>query len=186
METVVKQEEKEVKIISPYPSSLYLDKEITFTIKGLIPEKSIEDRDVFISIQVTNILKKESMCNNFWLRGEKAIELGQALIQEGLFALNTNRIQFQALNRVQKLKKFINEDRILKIKVKEIDSNPANCGNNFSVFNIKPIWKTGQKPEFEEDFNFDYVLHYSSKQNFKKENKHIFQNIPLRITFIEN
>jgi len=186
METVVKQKEKEVKIISPYPSDLYSDKEIIFIIKGLMPERKYEDRNVFISIQVSNILKKESMYDNFWLRGEKAIELGQALIQEGLFALNANRIQFQALNRIQRLKDFIFADRVEKIKIKEIDSNPANYGRGFHTFNIKPIWKAKQEPKYEEEFNFDYVLYFSNKQNFEKENKYLFHNIPLEITFIEN
>ncbi len=186
METVVKQKEKEVKIISPYPSNLHSNKEIAFIIKGLIPERSIEDRDVFISIQTTNTLKEKSMNNNFWLRGEKAIELGQALIQEGLFALDANRIQFQALNRIQKLKDFIFADRVEKIKIKEIDSNPANYDKDFHIFNIKPIWKAKQEPEYEEDFNFDYVLYFSNKQDFEKENKYLFQNIPLEFTLIQN
>ena len=175
METVVKKEEKDVIITSPYPSSLDKKNKIKFTIRGLCPERSIEDRDVFLSIDVdkTNI-------DSFWLQGEKAIELGLALIQEGNFALNANMIQHQLNYCKFSLKTFIKEKRIDYLKIKEINNKPVNYGQNFHTVNIQPVWNLNKEPKYQEDFNFDIVLYYDSKETCQEDNKNFFDGISIK------
>ena len=183
IKTVCTDKENEDSITSPYPYS-FVDKNdtITFTVRGLMPERSIEDRDVYINIETKqenkpNKAKHNEVHTAFWLRGEKAIELGLALIKGGSFALQTNMIQHQSNWCENKLSEFIRDERVDIVKITEINHNPANYGSGFHTINLKPIWQQGKAPKYQEDFNFDIVLYYTSTEEFTKNIKLIIQNV---------
>ena len=146
MQTVVtKHEEDYVKTV--LRNNLIEDESITIKIRGLVPERSLEDRDVFVEIGQ----------ETFWLRGEVAIEIGQKLIEHGTFALQVNMINHQHNFYVYRLREYIADGCVEKLTVTLVDDKPINYGPGHKMYNIKPVWKT--VPKYQEDFNFDTVVY---------------------------
>lgn len=91
-------------------------------ILGQTPERSFEDRSVYVNIKsIKKPLKSitsSSIESDFyeittWLDGEKAIELGQMFIEQGKFALEANMINHQNIHMSNTFKRFLDDD-ILK------------------------------------------------------------------------
>lgn len=139
---------------------------VDFRIKALTPERSYEDRDVFIS--------SENLDFNIWLRGEDAITLGQLLIEHGQKALLANMIQHQHIHHINILKRYISEDRVEKLIYEVIDDSVPNYGRGWRLHNLYPIWKEGKAPEYDEDFSFETAIYWSPFDNEFNDQKKIF------------
>lgn len=153
-QTIVKEEYKADEIV--LNSGLSEDR-VLFTVYGQTPERSYEDRDVYFSAEY---MDWES---NFisHLKAEDAIKLGQLLVEHGTKALLANMYQHQRIHHSTLLTRYINEGRVDKIIMTVIDENPANHGEGYRTYLIKPIWKDGKVPEFQEDFEFEQIIYWS-------------------------
>ena len=164
MRTIQDKEMDSEFISFPYPSSLYENGDkLRFEIKGLTNERSYEDRDVFV-----NISKNDDSALTFWLRGETAIDLGVKLINHGKFALESNRINHQAIHVERQFHKYLDDGIVEEIEFKAIDRNPVNYGDGFIKFLITLFWVPGKEPEYEDEgeFSFEKVIYWSP---FEKE-----------------
>ena len=187
MQTVVKEKNQAEIIEFPFPYKMEEDNKLRIEVLGQTPERTIEDRAVYLSLKTFNSNKdkktvsRTELNSSFWIDGEEAIELGEMLIRQGRFALNANRIQWQALWYKGRLEQYIREDRISKILIELIDENPVNFGEGFHTFNIKPIWKKYKAPEYLEDFNYDVVIYFSPFDNdFKKQMESLTGGVPYK------
>lgn len=126
-------------------------------------ERSYEDRSVHVTVD------KNGNSMDFFLNGEEAIELGQLFISQGAMALEDNMINHQKIHHYSQLDKFLREDRIEKVILTFKKKDTKNFGDGFYLFNIKPVWKEGKAPEYQEDFNFDDVIHFSPFEEEYKE-----------------
>jgi hypothetical protein len=150
---------------------------IAFTVHGQTPDRTYEDRDVYFAIdeQVMASIYADKAIRpdfNFYshLRAEDAIQLGQALVAHGTRALMANMIQHQHIHHENNLKRFISEDRVEKIVFTMINDRPANHGDGWKVYSVKPVWNDGKAPEFQEDFEFETIVYWSPfEDEFKQQ-----------------
>jgi len=117
---------------------------------------SFEDRTVYIHITYD----KQDITT--WINGEKAIELGQMLIEHGKFALEANMVNHQKIHMATTLKRFINDGIVKFIHLKMIDKNPVNYGSGFHEFLITPQFYDGKEPKYQEGFYYNDVLYFSN------------------------
>jgi hypothetical protein len=173
METVQRQPADSVILEYKFSS---LDDEgspkIRFEILGQTGERSYEDRSVYLKVDTTEPAPVEepaptSICShskpefNMCLNGEDAIELVLKLIEQGKFALESNMINHQAIHTFNCFRRYLEEDRIEEVQFKVLDNSPPNYGSGFRLYLIKPIWKEGMEPEYNEDFMFERVIYWS-------------------------
>ena len=158
MDTIQKQEEHSSYIDIPYPSNLFDESRLTFEIKGLSPERSYEDRDVYLNIKSD----AENVNVTTWIRGENAIDLGMKLIEHGKFALESNMINHQLIHSKNQFKKYLDEGIVEEVEFTVIDQNPPNYGEGFRLYRIKPYWVEGMAPEYNENFEFECVIYWST------------------------
>jgi hypothetical protein len=166
-QTVTTKEEKQE--VLEFPTSPLNDEggdSISFTIMGQTPERSYEDRSVYMNIktnqgegEVSSVPDTEM---TFWLQGEQAIEFGMKLIEHGKFALEANMIQHQLIHHENCLKRWLSEDRVEEVQFEMIDDNPVNHGAGYKTFRITPFWNEGMAPEYNEDFSYEKVIYWST------------------------
>lgn len=167
IQTVVKKEEKTENLVYQH-SSLDDNNIVEFTILGQTGERSFEDRSVYFTIKSGNTdpVSENSVGPvqvdfSMWLQGEDAIAFGIKLIEQGKFALESNMINHQLIHMVNNFRRYLIEERIEEICFEVIDENPVNYGPGFRTYNIIPIWNEGMAPEYDEDFCFEKVIHWS-------------------------
>lgn len=180
VQTVFNKSIKEEKFV--YKNSLFNTK-LEINIMGQGVERSYEDRSVYFDLKFTDDedldgnkkdkIKSKECEFTTWINGEKAIELGQMLISHGLYSLESNMVNHQKIHHYNSLKSFLDEDRIEKIILTKKDENIKNYGNSFTLFNIKPVWKKNKAPKYQEDFEFEDIICFSS---FEKEFKDQLKN----------
>lgn len=136
-------------------SNNLFDDNIKITVYPSGVERSYEDRSVYINIS------KNKNDISFFLNGEEAIKVGQLLIKNGLLSLEDNMYNHQKIHAYNNLKEFIDQNIIDKVYVTLLNPAPVNYGDGFYMFNIKPKWKKGKEPEYQEDFNFNDVIYFS-------------------------
>lgn len=121
-----------------------------FEVYGQTVDRSYEDRDVFFQFS-----------EHGWLKGEDAIELGQLLIKHGTRALMANMINHQHILEMRRLSEFIKDGRVEKCILTVIEESPANHGNGFRAYQVKPVWQEGMIPEYFEDFTVETIQYFS-------------------------
>ena len=143
---------------------------LSLEIKGLTPERSYEDRDVFLNFLEEDTEDRRVRSSSLWLRGEDAIELGIKLIQHGNRALSFNRQQLFHYMGIQRFQRYVNENRVSKVTLTCLDRNCLNYGSGFFLFRIEPTWKENRAPEYGEDFSLDSVINFSPfEEEFKEQ-----------------
>lgn len=174
MQTVYEKEEKSDVLIFPF-SSLDDRSMLSFEIRGQHPERSYEDRSVYVSVTSSNTEPEISMDGmevtpalhmrpddfSFWLNGEDAIELGMKFIEHGKFALEANMIQHQSIHVGRQFQTYLQEDRIEEVIFKMVDDAPVGYGEGYKLFHITPTWNEGMAPEYNEDFVYKKVIYWS-------------------------
>jgi hypothetical protein len=135
------------------------DQPLKFTIHGMTPDRTYEDRDVYF----------ESNCTGMSMRAEDAITLGTKLIEHGRRAMLANMYQHQHIHHVNQLKRFIREERVEKLIFTVTDEHPANHGSGWRLHTVTPVWVEGKAPRYNEDFEFETIVYWSP---FKKEFEH--------------
>jgi len=123
-----------------------------FEVNGQTVEMSYEDRNVYYNFNESP---------EGWLDGEKAIELGTLLIEQGKKALLANMINHQLIHCISIYERYCKEDRVKQVILEMIDDTPVNYGKGFKTFLITPIWKQNKAPEYNEEFCFEDVIHFS-------------------------
>lgn len=125
-------------------------------ILGQKPDRSYEDRDVFLEIEKDDVMIRD------WLSGETAIELGQLLIKHGLYALNENMIQHQQIHHWSEWERYVREGRVESCTIENVkeDTKVSN------YFILTPVWVQDKAPEYREDFSFEFDMQISP---FQKE-----------------
>ena len=168
METIQKKTESSDTLSYPYTSLSPEHGNMNFEIMGQTNERSFEDREVYFRITSDprvvsegGLTYGEDVDVSMWLRAENAIEFGLKLIEHGKFAMESNMINHQAIHVFGQFLEFLDEDRIEEVEFTMIDDSPANHGDGFKTFNIKPYWKEGQAPLYQEDFTFERVIYWS-------------------------
>jgi len=149
MKTVMYRRETPDFFTFPNSTLSEYNENISFEILGQTPDRSYEDRDVYINIKSqpdfennkNSSIPDAEIC--MWINGEDAISLGMSLIKQGQFALEANMIQHQLIYMDTQLDKFIKEDRIKIIIVEMINDKPVNYGKGFKEYNIKLVFKDG-------------------------------------------
>ncbi len=165
METIQKKEEKTDIMTYPFSSLSTEDDVISFKIMGQTNERTYEDREVFLNIK--SEIGDTGHCHNpevdvvMWLRAEDAIDLGLKFIEHGKFAMESNMINHQSIHMLNSYRKFIEEGRIEEVVFTMIDNDPVNYGGGFKTFLIKPYWKEGMAPQYQEDFTIERVIYWS-------------------------
>lgn len=153
METVFRKKEK-TDVFENFES--LSGRDIKMEILGQTSERSFEDRTVYIHITY------DDQDITTWINGEKAIELGQMLIEHGKFALEANMVNHQKIHMATTLKRFINDGIVKFIHLKMVDENPVNYGKGFHEFSIIPQFYDGKEPKYQENFNYNDVLYFSN------------------------
>jgi len=123
-----------------------------FEVNGQTVEMSYEDRNVYYNFNESP---------EGWLDGEKAIELGTLLIEQGKKALLANMINHQLIHCISIYESYCKEDRVKQVILEMIDDTPVNYGKGFKTFLITPIWKQNKAPEYNEEFCFEDVIYFS-------------------------
>jgi len=123
-----------------------------FEVNGQTVEMSYEDRNVYYNFNESP---------EGWLDGEKAIELGTLLIEQGKKALLANMINHQLIHCISIYERYCKEDRVKQVILEMIDDTPVNYGKGFKTFLITPIWKQNKAPEYNEEFCFEDVIYFS-------------------------
>lgn len=152
-ETVMKEEE--VLETLTFEDDLF-ENSITFELQGQNVDRSYEDRSVYFKVG-----HDDEDCITEWLKGEDAITLGMALIKHGQFALKANMINHQLIHATRQLKKYVADGRVWFLKFTVVDENPVNYGRGHRTYQVKPIWRRGQAPEYSEDFQLETVVYWS-------------------------
>jgi len=165
MRTVIDKKETSEYLVYPN-SSLSENQCIQFEIKGLLPERSYEDRSVYINITSVSLDDSDLSLSSsenivMWLNGEDCIELGIKLIEQGKFALEGNMINHQSIHRFNCLKLYIEEERVEELVFEVIDNEPVGYGQGYKTFRITPTWNEGMAPQYDEDFYLDKVIYWS-------------------------
>lgn len=154
-------------VLSYYHSHLSPEMgKMDFIIQGLTNERSYEDRDVYFHMKCPEssdevLSYTEKIDHQIWLRGEDAIEFGMKLIEHGKFALECNMFNHQAIHMNKELQRFLDEDIVEEVEFQMIDESPANYGEGYRTYCIRPYWKEGMAPEYQEDFTFEVVIYWS-------------------------
>ena len=148
---------------------------LKINILGLGIERSYEDRSVYLNIKFLpnkkGELSKQSADITTWLNGEEAIKLGQILIKHGLYSLEANMINHQKIHHYSQIYKFLTDDRIDKIELTKINKDVEEY-TGIHLFKIKPIWKKGKEPKYQEEFEFEDLIHISPfDKEFKQQLK---------------
>ena len=156
MKTIDNREEKTIKL-SYTRNPQVSDNTIDIEILGQQPERSYEDRDVFVLFGDEQI----------WLRGGDAIELGQALIEQGSYSLIANMLNHQLIHKEETLVEYIAGGYVKGLEIIILDRDPVNYGAGYMSVNIKPIWII--PPKYNEDFNFDKVVYNGKIEVFEKK-----------------
>jgi len=173
METVTKKKERS-DILEYKFSSLDDDgsAKLRFEIRGQTGERSYEDRSVYLSVTTIPEVVGEhegqpvSVSHsqpdfNMWLNGEDAIDLGMKFIEHGKFALEANMVNHQAVHAFRQFQRYLEEERIEEVQFLLLDENPPNYGEGYRLYEIVPVWKQGQAPQYNEDFTFEKVIYWS-------------------------
>lgn len=126
--------------------------ESRFMVMARIPERSYEDRSVVLRVDDNK---------PFSIKAEDAIELGMKIIEHGRTALLANMYEHQHIHLINQLYRFIRQDRVEKIILTVISETVPNYGEGWRLHTLKPVWKEGRAPEFEEDFEFETVIYWS-------------------------
>lgn len=121
------------------------------TVQALTPDGSYEDRNVYVEFNGEKV----------WLKAEQAIELGKELIDHGQKSFLFNMVQHQLIHHHSELERFIRDGRIEKTIMTVLDENPVNYGTGFRLYNVKPVWKEGKAPQYNEDFQYQVVEYFS-------------------------
>ena len=160
-----------------------LDNSLEVELIGLHPERSYEDRDVFVKIKNINKSPGEIQYNpeeGMWLKGEDAIELGLNFIEAGNASLDSNRIWayeiIQLLGAQRDLNKGIYEKLII---IRRSEEKPEGYGDGFYYFDF---FYKGRDPEksWEDRLIKDVVVYWSPREDeFKKQIEHYASNIPV-------
>jgi len=121
-----------------------LDNVLVIETIGQNPERSYEDRNVYIKIYMENI-KSNSQLNHggvdneiqTWLRGEDAIQLGTQLIKSGDQALEKNRKQAYETIELLAAKEGVNRCDYIKLIITKTQSQPpSNYGEGFCYYDL--------------------------------------------------
>ncbi|KFZ25611.1 MAG: hypothetical protein KQ78_02185 [Candidatus Izimaplasma bacterium HR2] len=167
VQTVVKKEEKTEKLVYQY-SSLDDNNVVEFTIQGQTCERSFEDRSVYFAMKSGNTdpisegsVGPAQVDFSMWLQGEDAIAFGVKLIEHGKFALESNMINHQLIHMGNNFRRYLTEERIEEVCFEVIDDAPNNYGGGYRTYSITPIWNEGMAPEYDENFFFEKVIHWS-------------------------
>lgn len=176
METVFKKKEQEEVFSFPCsPLSDGDDGRITFTVVGQTPERSLEDRSVYLNIKSEKNLEREI---SMWLQGEDAISFGLSLIKQGQFALEANMINHQKNHMENLLFRYIEENRVKLIVYNKIDEHPVNYGEGFHLYKVTPIFYKGKAPKYNEDFCYEDVYYFSPlKDEFSDQIKYYTKGV---------
>lgn len=176
MDTVFRKKENKEIFTSPKSSISDSDQELKIEILGQTGERSFEDRSVYLNIEGPT---------SVWLNGEKAIELGQMLINQGTFALQSNMVNHQRIHMSNKFQKFLSDNIVKYVHLKMVDDHPVNYGTGFCEFEIKPEFYKGKTPKYQKDFKYNDVLYLNEYQekdflnslkNYGGSDKIIFHN----------
>lgn len=173
VQTIMNEEMPEEEFI--YNDSLFNTK-LSIKMKGNGVERSYEDRSVYLNLNFSDENKdsklkhKEVVDLTTWINGEDAIRLGQMLIKHGVYSLESNMVNHQKIHHYNQLDRFLREDRIEKVVITKTSPEAEGYGSGFMIFDIKPVWKEGKAPEYQEDFEFNDVIYFSPfEEEFKKQ-----------------
>ena len=168
MKTFMNKEEKEVNL--NFENDL-LNTFMKFKIIGQTPDRSFEDRDVYIEITKSKICcgKDDKICVGKTsdqdiitehLRGENAIELGLKLIEAGKFSLEANMINHQLIHSKNEMARLVKNGVIEKVILTVIDENPANYGGGFRLYSIKPVFTAEEMKNDPIQIEFEDVIYF--------------------------
>jgi len=176
VKTIMNKDMPEEEFVSQ--NSLF-DTTLSVKLKGNGVERSYEDRSVYFNLNFKdnseskgNYIKHEDFELTTWIDGEDAIKLGQMLIKHGLYSLESNMVNHQKIHHYNQLERFLREDRIEKVVITKTSDDVEGYGGGFMIFDIKPVWKEGKAPEYQEDFEFNDVIYFSPfEKEFKEQLK---------------
>ncbi len=184
VKTVMKENEKNLIFITPFPSNLYDKTKLTIEIMGQIPERSFEDRSVYINFKMENSknnIQTEGLNSSMWIQGEEAISLGMKLIESGNFAMKANMYNHQLFRMKKQLELYITEGRVKEVVFELIEEKPVNYGEGYHLFLITPVFHKGKEPEYVKDFCFEEVVYWSPfKKEFEEQMYSFVKNISFR------
>ena len=131
VKTMVTEQNNVSNFTVPRNSLIDKGEKITFEIKGLVPERSYEDRSVYMCI---------SKGGSMWLHGEDAIRLGTMLINHGRYALEANMINHQAIHIRNCFRKHVSRREVFGFNVRILPLHPVDHGSGFVSVRLSPCW----------------------------------------------
>lgn len=132
---------------------------LTVSVCGQVPDRSCEDRDVYI--RVARRSENYEFSLDEWFRGEDAIALGEVLIRHGRRALMANITEHFRIHRRNEVRQWVAEGRVASLRFTVVDEHPANHGSGFRTYRIEPRWNDGMAPEFVSDDPYHEILFWS-------------------------
>lgn len=178
------QEPERIKLWTS--SNSLLDNSLKINMRALQPERSYEDRDLYIEIWMENNEKdKETYYSNpdekitTWLKGEEAIQLGKDLIEIGNKSLEYNRKQTYETIELLAAKDKISKGLISKLIItKKSDKYLANHGEGFCYYNLLYVGRNDLMSRYIEDV----IIYWSPfEEEFKKQIQNYSNGIPVEM-----
>lgn len=189
VDTVILEEETSDNLTISFPSSLYDDQKLSIEVRGLDVERSYEDRNVFVEMKTTSTKETDRTRNLnscFWMKAEKAIELGLMLIKHGNFTMKANMVNHQLIHHQTTLSQFIEEGRVKKIQLVCLSEDVPNHDDGFALFQVTPKWKKKKAPKFLEDFTFQEIINFPhTKREFEITVKNKFSSVPVEFILFD-
>jgi len=121
-----------------------LDNVLVIETIGQNPERSYEDRDVYIKISLENTKQNPQVTHGgvdndiqTWLTGEDAIRLGKQFIDSGSQALKKNREQAYEIIELLAAKNSVYKGDYIKLVItKNSNITPQNYGEGFCYYDL--------------------------------------------------
>jgi len=121
-----------------------LDNVLVIETIGQNPERSYEDRDVYIKISLENTKQNSQVTHGgvgndiqTWLTGEDAIRLGKQFIDSGSQALEKNREQAYEIIELLAAKNGVYKGDYIKLVItKNSNITPQNYGEGFCYYDL--------------------------------------------------
>lgn len=162
--------------------------QLKINILAQTPERSYEDRDVFLEIEVgpqneplpgDKISGKGTQAST-WINGESAIELGTLLIEAGNKSLGFNRLHAYEVIELLAAKSEISKGKFSKVSIiRKGTERPSNYGPGFYYFDF--IYHPAKGvAKYEGRHIKDVVVYWSpTKKDYNKQLKVYTSDLPV-------
>ena len=150
-----------------------LDNYLYVKMKSLNPERSYEDRDVYLEIVLKNDSDSEVKTSDVdnmittWLTGEDAIKFGTELVEAGNDSLEKNRLQTYETLEILSALNGVHKGKFSRLIItKKGEGTPENYGSGYYYYDLLYV----SNSDLESRLIKNVIIHWSPfEEEFEKQ-----------------